>query len=270
MVQETPSDHSGQSISDSTVSRDVFQIRAGGDVQVGTAPPARRRRGRLVVTAVLAVVFVTAVAFAFTEQGRRWLTGRSGPEVTFKPIATPCGQGWVVNTDETPPDPTLADTRFHTWLEEHDAVRAKKSETILTLTGSSSFPLVIEDIKIIVTERRAPLGGQYVYRRCGGPSLDKHFALVDLDDLPAGQPVSLRAMTASARTTKTRTRALGEVELVQFPFKVTRTDYTYINLIARTEKCDCSWKAEVVWLNGDQRGVERSTSTFRLSGVTSG
>lgn len=261
-----------QSVTGSTAGRDLNQFSGiRGDVYYGTGPPAQRRQSRTVLIAALAIVVVAAGAFAFTERGRRLISGRSGPEVTFAPVDDLCGQGWVVRDDgDTQPDPDRADARFRTWLEEHGAVRAKASETLVTLTGSSSYPLVIEDIKVIVTERRAPLSGRYVYSRCGGPSPDKHFAMVDLDDLPVGEPVSLRARAASTRIVKTRTQALGEVNLVQFPFVVTRADYTYVDIIAHAKTCDCSWKAEVVWLNGDKRGVERSADTFRLSGIAAG
>ncbi|MFC4052808.1 hypothetical protein ACFOY4_24230 [Actinomadura syzygii] len=205
------------------------------------------------------------------------LSGRDGPNVTVTAAPAVCDQrsGWIVgDTSAPPPDGALAmrDARkYRRWLDEHGAVPAERSETIVTVNGSGSAAVVIEDIKITVIRRAPPRTGRHMVPKCGG-SLppEKHYAPVALDEFPVGQPASLRQKIGSSSYGKATTRVLGTVPVVKFPFAVTETDYSYVNLVAVADECDCTWKVEVEWLNGERRGIHRPGKTFELSAVAAG
>ncbi|MFJ3825099.1 helix-turn-helix domain-containing protein [Streptomyces nodosus] len=175
--------------------------------------------------------------------------------VNTRPYAweNPCSQHYLI--DRTPqwvssPPPTEQDAP--SWVSALGAVSSGEQYVVLTVQGTGSQTVVLEDLKVRVQTSGAPLAwNDYAMGvGCGG-GVGTHAFGVDLD---AGRPAAVPV--AGQRG---------------FPFKVSESDPEVFRVRARTAAHDVRWYLELEWSSGARHGTVRIDDhgkPFRTSGNT--
>jgi hypothetical protein len=151
-----------------------------------------------------------------------------------------------------PPDrgnPERSEERW-AWAHEHGAVDALDSLVRLKISGTSSTPVILDDLRIKVTQRQPPLDGwELTYLGLGSAQGTRYF------------DINLDKPSPSVRYAGKRD---------PFPLRVSADDIEVIDLLASTQKCDCSWTAQLDWAAGDKQGTTTITDhgrPFRTTAV---
>ncbi|MEU1374516.1 helix-turn-helix transcriptional regulator [Streptomyces triculaminicus] len=165
---------------------------------------------------------------------------------------SPCSQSYLVNRgpDQMPKPPFEQDAPA--WVSELGAVSADNQFVKITLQGTGTSTVVLEELHVRVDSTNAPLAWNTYATGvgCGGDVATRSFGV----DLDAGSP----ALTPIAGQ-----RA--------FPYKVSRTDPEVFYVKADAKQHDVRWHLEVQWSSGGRRGVFRIDDQgrpFRTSGST--
>ncbi|MEX2985491.1 helix-turn-helix domain-containing protein [Streptomyces sp. C36] len=163
---------------------------------------------------------------------------------------SPCSQSYLVNRgpDQMPKPPFEQDAPA--WVSELGAVSADNQFVKVTLQGTGTSTVVLEELHVRVDSTNAPLAWNTYATGvgCGGDVATRSFGV----DLDAGSP----ALTPIAGQ-----RA--------FPYKVSRTDPEVFYVKADAKQHDVRWHLEVQWSSGGRRGVFRIDDQgrpFRTSG----
>ncbi|MFJ3773688.1 hypothetical protein ACIPX0_18560 [Streptomyces sp. NPDC090075] len=156
----------------------------------------------------------------------------------------------------------------HTWDEDPAAFGAVTADPVvlnISATGKLDHAVLLTALKFHVTSRRPPLRGviQNYGSGCGGGGTYR-YGDVDLGSAApywvpgAGLPKDVRASA------------------IEFPYKVTANDPEILMITVRTSGCDCTWYAELDWVDGTHVGRTlikdhgryfRTTSTAGLTSV---
>ncbi|GHA96779.1 hypothetical protein GCM10010346_19440 [Streptomyces chryseus] len=172
-----------------------------------------------------------------------------------------CDHGYLVarGPDRVPPPPVEQDAG--PWARSLDALHAGDTNVRVTLRGTSERAVVLEALRVRVTQRDAPARGN-VYGMsdgCGGALSPRHIAV----DLDAPRPVA-RSVAGFDGVAET------PIPAVAFPYTVSVTDPEVLLVNARTAGCDCRWYLELVWSSGARSGTVRISDNgrpFRTSGA---
>lgn len=182
------------------------------------------------------------------DQGDAPLTVHTRPYA----YESPCSQSFLVNRSpgQMPKPPIEQDAPA--WVSELGAVSAENQFVKVTLQGTGTNTVVLEELHVRVDGTNAPLAWNAYATGvgCGGDVATRSFGV----DLDAGAP----ALTPIAGQ-----RA--------FPYKVSRTDPEVFYVKADARRHDVRWHLEVQWSSGSRRGVLRIDDQgrpFRTSGST--
>ncbi|WP_308312696.1 helix-turn-helix domain-containing protein [Streptomyces sp. ISL-11] len=182
------------------------------------------------------------------DQGDAPLTVHTRPYA----YESPCSQSFLVNRppDQMPKPPIEQDAPA--WVSELGAVTADHQFVKVTLQGTGTHTVVLEELHVRVDGTNAPLAWNTYAAGvgCGGDVATRSFGV----DLDAGSP----ALTPMAGQ-----RA--------FPYKVSRTDPEVFYVKADVKQHDVRWHLEVQWSSGSRRGVLRIDDQgrpFHTSGST--
>ncbi|WP_274565235.1 hypothetical protein [Streptomyces spiramyceticus] len=193
--------------------------------------------------------------------------GATGPAVPFTWTAdsdvwqSGCNHNYLINRspDQVPPPPVEQDAKQ--WARSLGALHGGDTNVRISLQGTSEKTVVLEALRVRVTERAVP-AKRNVYgmnNGCGG-ALSPRYIDVNLD---APRPVA-RSVAGFDGVAGTR------IPAVSFPYTVTASDPEVLLVTSRTVNCDCYWYLELEWSSGARSGTVRisdSGQPFRTSGT---
>ncbi|MFF5443744.1 helix-turn-helix domain-containing protein [Streptomyces sp. NPDC012888] len=143
-----------------------------------------------------------------------------------------------------PPPPVEADAPG--WAAAQQAVHAGRQIVEVTVHGTGAGAVVLQDLEVRVTARRAPLRWN-VYQMsqgCGGAITPAAFAV----NLDAPRPVA-RPVPGHDGERK--------VPAAVFPLRASADDPVVLRIDATTTGCACDWYAELHWTGPAGPGVTR-------------
>jgi hypothetical protein len=121
------------------------------------------------------------------------------------------------------------------WAHAHGAIDATSSLVRLKISGTTTAPVILDDLRVEVTQRRRPPDAWWIgYLGLGAAQGVRYFD-VDLDKRsPAVKYVGRRD---------------------PLPLRVSETDVEVVDILASTLRCDCKWNIKVDWVAGTQQGT---------------
>ncbi|MGH3343997.1 MAG: hypothetical protein ACRDPK_14240 [Carbonactinosporaceae bacterium] len=233
-----------------------------------SASPSRYRRAWKAAKAIAAAVLIGALVEVMTGAlssvfsavaARLW--GGDPMTIAVDHLEDPCA-GWVIPRPPgslgTPPAPESPE--YFDWADRRGGVDAGTTAADLILRGNSAKAVVLRDMRIVVTKRRPPVDGTHLFNACGGPVTRRLFD-VDLDR----QPPSIVAKAEASPGEKPQ-------RPVEFPYQVAQGDPEVITIVTRTRDCDCSWVAELDWVDGEEQHtsvIDNDGRPFRTTSTSS-
>lgn len=140
------------------------------------------------------------------------------------------------NLDRPPyPEDAAGRTLFEEWAGNHGAVLANRMAVSFVARSDTEEPTVVVDARVVVVERREPLGGTWIVPDGAGPGPER----VLNANLDASPPEAFKD--------------LGW----EFPLTVTSTDIEAFTVVATTSQCYCLWEIEldVITPDGDNKTI---------------
>ncbi|MEW2253857.1 helix-turn-helix transcriptional regulator [Streptomyces sp. NPDC047869] len=220
----------------------------GGAKSGSPAPSASRGAG----PPASASASATRGGGAGAARGGGYGDGATAPAVAVDPYKweDPCSQHYLVDRqpEQVPPPPGEPDARG--WVTALGGVAGGQQMLALTVQGTGSATVVLEDLHVRVVEKSAPLAWNDFAMGvgCGGGVGTAAFGT----DLDAGRP----ALTPKA----------GQRD---FPYKVSESDPEVFYVFADARAHNVSWYLELDWSSGARHGtvrVDDNGKPFRTSG----
>lgn len=135
--------------------------------------------------------------------------------------------------------------------QEPGAAFVNRSSLSLSVQGESARTITLTGIEFDVTRQARPPGAVFG-SLCGGPTVGRALE-VDLDANPP------RVVNSSAEEDgMLESKGPNGERLtrpIRFPWTVSVTDPLLLDIIATTESCYCTWRAEIPWVSGAERGA---------------
>jgi hypothetical protein len=140
---------------------------------------------------------------------------------------------------------------WEAFKRDNRASVASESVVEVSIQGETSRTITLSRIDFTVERRPRPAGANFV-NPCGD-SIRGRFLAADLDSNPV-------AVISSSQDPK---GVLDEVDSsgrspykpIRFPWTVSVTDPLLLQIVARTKRCFCTWRAEITWRSGGQSGA---------------
>lgn len=147
-----------------------------------------------------------------------------------------------------PPPPVEADAPA--WAEAQRAVHAGTQIVEVTLHGTGTGSVVLEDLEVRVTDRRTPPAWNLyqMSQGCGGALTPAAFAV----NLDAPRPV-LRPVAGNDSGGDTGT----VLPAPAFPLRVSASEPVVLRVEAATTGCDCDWSLDLRWTAPSGSGTLR-------------
>ncbi|MFE4787805.1 helix-turn-helix domain-containing protein [Streptomyces sp. NPDC056756] len=198
-------------------------------------------------------------------------TGGSSPSISPAPAplrAAVRSHVWAAGCDHAylaaaapsavPAPPLEADAAA--WAAGRGAVHAGTQIVEVTLLGTGPDPVVLEDLEVRVTGRRAPLRWNVfeMSQGCGGGLTPAAFAV----NLDAPRPQA-RPVTGNDEGEKITAPA--------FPLKVSATEPAVLRVVASSTGCDCDWYLDLRWSGPTGSGtlrLDEAGRPWRVSAAT--
>lgn len=182
-------------------------------------------------------------------------SGRPSPAPTTAPLtaavrshvwAHGCDHAYLAEPDpgSVPPPPVEADAPA--WASAQRAVHAGTQIVEVTLHGTGTGSVVLEDLEVRVTARRTPPAWN-VYQMsqgCGGALTPAAFAV----NLDAPRPV-VRPVAGNDTG--------SVVPAPAFPLRVSASEPVVLRVEATTTGCDCDWSLDLRWTAPSGSGTLR-------------
>ncbi|MFJ3362199.1 helix-turn-helix domain-containing protein [Streptomyces anthocyanicus] len=157
-----------------------------------------------------------------------------------------CGHDYVIAKppSQVPPPPAPQDAA--PWAATQNAVHGKETLVQLSVQGRSDTAVVLEDLRVRVTGRAAPVeGNAYAMDQgCGGSITPRSFAV----DLDKDRPIA-RAVAGNDSGTP--------IPAVRMPYRVSAKDPEVLLVTATAGACDCRWYLELDWSSQGRTGTVR-------------
>jgi len=147
--------------------------------------------------------------------------------------------------------PPEASPDWTAFQQTTNAVVAGQSEVEVSIQGESSRTITLTRIAFDVERRKRPRGATF-RNPCGGPAYGRT-VVVDLDR----RPPAIVASTEDPEGLPGAPDETGAYRPIRFPWAVSITDPLLLRIYARTAKCLCIWRAEIVWRSGEHSGTLR-------------
>jgi hypothetical protein len=219
------------------------------DPKTSKAPTAK------VVAAVSALVAALAVAFSETVGaglGTAFLDlFRSDPPLVTSSAGEQvheCGTPLFVRdpkAQELIAAPVPSGLDWPVFRREHDASVAGSSVVEVSIQGETARTITLTGVDFEVERRSRPAGA--VFSNPCGDAVRGRSLTVDLDSTPPGIVASTRDPEGVAGVPDSRP--------IRFPWTVSVTDPLLLYIVARTKRCDCTWRATVPWRSGGRTGT---------------
>lgn len=186
------------------------------------------------------------------DQGGGAEDGATAPSVVVDPYEWegPCSQHYLVDKEPEQVVPPPSESEARGWVNALGAVAGGQQMLELTVQGTGSATVVLDELHVRVVEKSAPLDWNDFAMGVGcGGNVDTKAFKVDLD---AGRP----AISPKA----------GQRD---FPYKVSQSDPEVFYVFADARAHNVSWYLELDWSSGDKQGTVRlddNGNPFRTSG----
>ena len=145
------------------------------------------------------------------------------------------------------------------WADALDGIDARWTSVEVTVTGRSSEPVILHELRVEVLEREPPLEGAHITYGPLGEGAFLRWLSVDLDRVPpeVTQSIDQRYLVEE-----------GIENPVRFPYRVSDTQPETFFILATTEHHDCRWRAVLIWSAGGKRGstvIDNDGQPFRTT-----
>jgi hypothetical protein len=134
---------------------------------------------------------------------------------------------------------------WNAFRRRHDATPAGSSVVEVSIQGETARTITLTGIDFEVERRARPAGAAFS-NPCGDAVTGRSL-VVDLDRTPPAIVASTEDPEGVAGVPDTRP--------IRFPWTVSLTDPLLLYVIARTQRCDCTWRATVPWRSGGETGT---------------
>jgi hypothetical protein len=131
---------------------------------------------------------------------------------------------------------------------------ADESVVQVSIQGESSRTVTLTGIDFTADRRPRPPGATFL-QPCGD-AIYGRYVVVDLDREPVG--VSGTADDPEAvldPVDPVSGAANSRYKPISFPWTVSVTDPLLLQIVAATDRCYCTWRAEIAWSSGENTGV---------------
>ncbi|MFI1440810.1 transcriptional regulator [Streptomyces fructofermentans] len=186
-----------------------------------------------------------AVPLTWTANSQVWALG--------------CDHDYVIGKepDRVPPPPAAQDAGA--WAATQNAVHGGETVVRISVQGRSSTAVVLEELRVRVVGRSAPVRGNVfaMNEGCGGSLTPRSFSV----DLDKDRPV-VRSLAGSD--------AGSPIPAMRMPYRVSDEDPEVLLVTAGTKACDCRWYLELDWSSQGRTGtvrVDDGGRPFRTSGI---
>lgn len=131
------------------------------------------------------------------------------------------------------------------------AAAVERDMVQVAIQGESERKVTLTGIEFHVESSPAPEGSTFSFP-CGSALVGRAL-VVDLDTVPP------RITASSAEVGETLGTYEGRPisQPIRFPWTVSLTDPLLLHIIGTTDRCYCTWTAEIPWVSGSKRGVIR-------------
>ncbi|OLZ55186.1 hypothetical protein BS329_03940 [Amycolatopsis coloradensis] len=136
---------------------------------------------------------------------------------------------------------------YAAWAQDNDVAEIDWSKVLVTVKSTSEKPVSITGIDFLVSERKPAIKGVTLGLGCGSETTAR-FAVVDLDQNPP-------QITESTSKEMMWGDENWRTSPLRFPYTVSDKETESLLLIAKTDACECRWKARLRWSNGETAGV---------------
>ncbi|MEU5042456.1 helix-turn-helix domain-containing protein [Streptomyces griseorubiginosus] len=157
-----------------------------------------------------------------------------------------CGHDYVITKPpaQVPPPPVSQDAAQ--WAATQGAIHGRQTMVRISVQGRSSTAVVLEDLRVRVASRGAPVqGNTYAMEQgCGGALTPREFSV----DLDKDRPIA---------RSKPGNDGENVIPAVKMPYRVSSTDPEILLVTAETVTCDCNWYLELDWSSQGRTGTVR-------------
>ncbi|OXM54947.1 hypothetical protein CFP75_02065 [Amycolatopsis alba DSM 44262] len=184
--------------------------------------------------------------------------------LTVESVATSCtwyGTSRPVTQVGAPPQRGDMNADYAAWAQDNDVAEIGWSKVLVTVKSTSEKPVSITGIDFLVSERKPVIKGATLGGGCGSETTAR-FAVVDLDQNPP-------RITESTSKELTWGDENWRTSPLRFPYTVSDKETESLLLIAKTDACECRWKARLRWSNGETTGssvLDYKGKPFHTSG----
>jgi hypothetical protein len=119
----------------------------------------------------------------------------------------------------------------------------------VAIQGESERKVTLTGIEFYAKGSSPPTGSAF-YFPCGGPTVGRALE-VDLDAVPPRITASSAEVGEMLGTYQGRFLSRP----IRFPWTVSLTDPLLLHIVGTTNRCYCTWTAEISWVSGSKRGV---------------
>jgi hypothetical protein len=216
-------------------------------------PPGHRLR-RWVAGGIGTIALAAAVAFA-SGLGNRAAESVGNSEdapisYSVEEISPSCFSGTFLPEEAAkeilaqPADPAAELMKL-----DPAAAAAGRDMVQVAIQGESERKVTLTGIEFIVEGSPPPKGAAF-YFPCGDATVGRVLE-VDLDTVPPQITASSAEVGGSLGTYEGRPLSRP----IRFPWTVSLTDPLLLHIVATTDRCYCTWTAEIAWVSGSKRGV---------------
>lgn len=228
-----------------------------------TDSPIRKRRTKIAAAFLFALTTVSSLIVQDLYAKAKNTVDPSPFDIFVEPDDE-CPRGnWLFPTDFNPktlPGFNRFDSR---WAYENGGYTTKESITKLTFQAKTEDAVVLRGMRVIVTERKDPMGG-LVISKC--PTINKSTLDVRRFEINLDDPEPSLVPQDSSRDKLTG--ASDGSHFRGFPYKISQSDPEMFHLTARTTKCICSWSVQLDWTASGEPGtttINIGSSLFRTA-----
>ncbi|MGY5129223.1 hypothetical protein [Streptomyces nigrescens] len=161
------------------------------------------------------------------------------------------GNGWIFpvsSSDGLVNEPPGSGRRIDgkSWDQNPAAFGATPAGPVqiyLTATGKTERPIILTGIHFRVEKRERPkTGTRITLDQACGDGVTYHAGAVSLSK-PAPHWMPVNKLPANLRT-----------DPLKFPYRVTAQDQSLLRVSVYPGRCDCKWRAELNWVDGEVAG----------------
>ena len=259
----------------SGVRRTNSQHETTGDAeQVPTGAFRRSLRWLAAVTVAALAAWLTGIGQAGLERVSGWIGSRinSQPQVLITTNTDPQRfesfslnlPEWVVPRPiealEPPPGQDRVIEERDAWAQAYGGVQANIMDVQVTIRGNVEEPVILTNLRINVLERRPPISGTHVTYGPIGEGVFERIVVTDLDGRPPG--------IVDSYDQRGLTDPTAEIDPINFPYRVDRSEVEVFHIAAETNECDCRWNAELFYTVGGRTVssiIDNDGEPFRLT-----